>query len=86
MQVTKNADNTLTVTATAKEQKILKRWADESARSIAKQVEVLLDSFLQTKAREYLQADGPTMRAQYDALTDAQRAQVDAILATAVVP
>jgi len=86
-QVIKNADDTFAVTLTAKEQKTLKRWSDivrdGSGVSKAKQLELVVTAQLQAKTDEFRQQDGPTMRAQYDALTPEKQAEVDVILATA---
>lgn len=85
-QVARNAaDDTFVVTLNAKAHKALKRWGDETAISKAKQLEDILAAFLQNKINDYRGLDGPTLVDKYDALTPAQQATVDAILATAVV-
>lgn len=90
-QVIKNPDDTFVVTLTAKEHKTLDRWRLEPTipggpRPKARQLELAVDSDLAIKATEYRLLDGPTMRAQYEALPPAKQAEVDVILATAVVP
>ena len=79
-QVVRNPDQTLTVTLTTLEQKVLLRWATDSAKSPAAQFEDLVDAFLRNKANDYRSLDGPIMRDKYDAATPAIRAQVDALL------
>lgn len=81
-QVVKNPDNTLTVTLNAKEQKLLKRWGDEQLppRNVGAQFEDVVNGFLQNKANDYRNIDGPTLRDKYEALTPAKQAEVDAIL------
>jgi hypothetical protein len=78
--VVKNADNTLTVSPSTSDQKVLVRWAQDTGRSVANQFEDVVNGFLQSKLTAYRNADGPTMRAKYEALTPQQQAQVDAIL------
>lgn len=81
-QVVKNPDNTLTVTLSAREQKLVKRWADEQqpVRTPQAQFEDVVNGFLANKANDYRNLDGPTLRDRYEALTAAKQAQVDAIL------
>lgn len=79
-QVVKNPDNTLTVTFTAKEKKLIQRWATDTSRTEAAQFEHVINGFLQNKLNDYRNLDGPTMRVLYEALTPAQQADVDAIL------
>lgn len=81
-QVIKNADDTFTVTFTAREQKTLKRWGDENTRTKAAQLENVINGFMANKRQDYRGLDGPTMRDQYEALTAEQQAAIDAILAT----
>lgn len=83
--VTKNQDDTYTVTLTAKEQKTLKRWSEEpmpgsESRTKAAQLERLIHGELKLKAEAHQSVDGPKLREKYDAATDEQRAEVDAIL------
>ena len=79
-QVVKNPDNTLTVTFTAPEKKLIQRWAADTSRTEAAQLEDVINGFLQNKANDYRNLDGPTMRQKYEALTAAKQASVDAIL------
>lgn len=79
-QVTKNANDTFTVTFSAREQKVLKRWGDDHSRTKAQQLENVINGFMANKANDYRGVDGPTMRDKYEALTPAQQAQVDALL------
>jgi len=79
-QVVKNPDNTLTVTFTAKEKKLIQRWAADTGRTEAVQLENVINGFLANKANDYRNIDGPTMRDKYEALTVAKQAEVDAIL------
>lgn len=78
--VVKNPDNTLTVTATASDQKVLVRWAQERGRTIASLFEDVVNGFITNKRNDYRNIDGPTMREKYEALSPAVQAQVDALL------
>lgn len=78
--VVKNPDNSLTVTPTPSDLKVIVRWAQETGRTPAKQFEDVVNGFLTNKRNDYRNIDGPTMREKYEALTPAQQAQVDAIL------
>jgi hypothetical protein len=78
--VVRNADNTLTITCTLWEQRVLVRWAQDNGRSVANQVEEIFNGFLIDKRNDYLRVDGPTMRERYEALTPAKQAEIDAIL------
>jgi hypothetical protein len=81
-QVVKNADDTYTVTLTAVEQRVLKRYGDEQAppRAKAASVAFLITSDLASLANDYRAQDGPKLRALYEAATPAVQAQVDALL------
>jgi len=83
--VIRNPDNTLTATLTAKEKKAAQRWADDHVRSVEAQVESELTSLFLGWVKHYREVDGLTKIEQYNALTQAKQAEVDAILATAVV-
>jgi hypothetical protein len=78
--VIKNADNTLTVTPTAGDQKVLVRWAQDTGRSVAATFERAVNEFITNKRIDYRNADGPTKQDKYDALSPAVQAQVDALL------
>lgn len=84
-QVSRNQGDTFTVTLTAREHSVLKRWSDEHARSKAAQLEDVIIGCLLNKAQDYRQIDGPKFQDKYEALTAQQQADVDAILATAVL-
>jgi hypothetical protein len=78
--VVRNPDNTVTITFVAWEQRVLVRWAQDNGRTVANQVEDVFNGFLVNKRSDYLQADGPTMRERYEALSAAKQAEIDAIL------
>jgi hypothetical protein len=79
-QVVKNPDNTLTVTLSPLEQKVLLRWAAEKAIPPAAQFADVVNGFFANKINDYRGLDGPTMRDKYDALTPTKQAQVDTLL------
>lgn len=78
--VIRNANGTYTVTLTPRGEQILLRWATEQSRNRANQLEEVIKGFMQNKAQDYRQIDGPTMRDRYEALTPEQQAQVNTIL------
>lgn len=79
-QVIKNADNTLTVTLTPMQFKVLQRWAADTNKSVAAIFEDVINGFITNKLNDYHGVDGPQMRAKYEALTPTQQAQIDTIL------
>lgn len=79
-QVTKNPDDTYTLTLTAREQKTLKRHGEAMGQSRAKALEDRLSSILEHWRDEYQRIDGQTVQTKYDALPADKQAQIDAIL------
>lgn len=80
--VTKNADNTYTVTLTAKEQRALARAGQEQSPAIgqAAMLKVVLDQTINGWIEDHLAADGPTRLVKFAGLTVVKQDAVDAIL------
>lgn len=78
--VTKNPDDTYTVTLTAKEQKTLKRHGEFLGASKAKALEGRLTDQLDHWREEYRRTDGTTKQDKYDSLDATVQAQIDALL------
>jgi hypothetical protein len=79
-QVVKNPDNTLTVTLSPLEQRVLVRWAADRASSVAAQFADALNGIFANKINDYRSLDGPSLLDRYNALTPAKQAQIDTIL------
>lgn len=81
-QVTRNPDDTYTVTLTPLEQQALKRWGNEQVpqRTKPQQLEFSLTGDLASKANDYRAQDGPRLKRLYEAATPAVQAQVDTLL------
>lgn len=76
-----NPNGTYTVTVTAKEQRALKRAADEPvAMTSEKKLEDVITGQIQSWYQDFLSADGPTRLVKFDALNLVKQDQVDAIL------
>jgi hypothetical protein len=78
--VTRNPDQTATVTLATPERRALVRWANEAGRTPEQQLRELIEAALTARIQMYLATDGPTRQQQYEALSPAKQAEVDAIL------
>ncbi len=74
------------VTLSPRADACLQRWADQSGRNRANQLEDVVRSQLRSKLNEFAAMDGPTLVEKYNAMTAGQKAIVDPIFAAVVVP
>jgi len=83
--VIRNADNTVTVTFTAAEQRAIAKRAQSAEQTPVQLIAHLLTGRLAEWIARDVEEDGLTRQQKYQALAPEQQAQVDAILNTAVV-